>query len=392
MQSLRRQQTARDLTILTLATIAVNFLVWLPHIFKLNFYGYYFSEGFNTIYRNFDGLEYIIIAKSFYLPSLIAGIPQSLPSTYFASHFPGYSLLILIFAPLFGYLKSMLFVALLATIMATISFYFLIRDFKLTTQPVLLSLIFLILPARWLIVHSIGSAEPLFIFFVILSLYFLLKFEQTKNFLFIFTCGLLGALAQLTRPPAILLFISFGLYVLFITFKTRLPSPTKLILNLFSYFPLLLIPILLLLVFSWYNFAYNDFFAYFHSGDNIHLTIPPFQVFNKDQYWVGDIWLEDVVYIFALGFLGGILLLKQKLYPLAFFVLTYLAASTLVAHRDLSRYVLPVFPFLLIAFEKVLVSKEFRIVLAIIALAIYLYAQNFLLANISPIPNLQFYN
>ena len=102
---------------------------------------------------------------------------------------------------------------------------------------------------------------------------------------------------------------------------------------------------------------------------------------------MGNIWLEDIIYILILGFTGGLALFKQKLYPLAFFVLTYLGASTLVAHRDISRYVLPIFPFVLIAFEKYLVSKEFKIVLAIIILAIYLYAQNFLLANTAPFPN-----
>ena len=140
------------------------------------------------------------------------------------------------------------------------------------------------------------------------------------------------------------------------------------------------------------NQTYGDFWAYFHSGDNIHLTFPPFQVFNKHQFWVGDIWLEDIIYIFILGFLGGITLLKQKLHLLAFFVLTYLAAASLVAHRDISRYLLPVAPFILIAFEKVLTSREFKIILPILLLAIYLYAQNFLLTNIAPIPNLPLFN
>ena len=85
-------------------------------------------------------------------------------------------------------------------------------------------------------------------------------------------------------------------------------------------------------------------------------------------------------------------LLKQNLYPLAFFVLTYLSASTLIAHRDIARYTLPIFPFLLIAFEKVLISREFKIILPIIGIAIYLYVQNFLLQNIAPIPNLQLFN
>ncbi|MDO8638961.1 MAG: hypothetical protein Q7R43_05270, partial [Candidatus Daviesbacteria bacterium] len=159
-----------------------------------------------------------------------------------------------------------------------------------------------------------------------------------------------------------------------------------------SYLPLFLIPLALFSVFYYYSIAYQDFWAYFHSGDNIHLSFPPFQVFNLNQFWVGSIWLEDIIFVLILGFLGGLLLLKQKLYPLVFFVLTYLGFSTLIAHRDVSRYVLPIFPFVLIAFEKVLISKEFKIVLAIVALAIYLYAQNFLIANTAPYPNPQLFN
>lgn len=391
-------RTAKDLILITLLALAINLLVWLPHILSLSqFWGLSFKEGFSTIYRNFDGLEYVIIAKGWYQPSLIASLPQSAPAIYFASHFPFYSTLISLLAPLFGFLKSMLFVSLFFTVASTFAFYFLLKDFRLTKQPVFLSLLFLILPARWLIVHSVGSSEPVFIFLIIMALYFFLKYERGEFFhlhlkeplqrnSYLFLASIFGLLAQLTRPPGILLFIALVAYLLFKIVKTGFKKAY------FNYCILLLIPLGLLGVFSLYNFTYGDFFAYFHSGDNIHLTFPPFQVFNKGEFWVGDIWLEDIIYILILGFLGAVTLFKQKLYPLAFFVLTYLVASALVVHRDISRYILPVAPFILIAFEKVLTSKEFKIVLAIVAIGIYLYAQNFILANTAPFPNPQLFN
>lgn len=344
-----------------------------------SFWGLSFKEGFNTIYRNFDGLEYIVIAKTWYHPELIAGIPQSLPAEYFASHFPGYPMLIASFAPILGFLKSMLFISLLFTILSTWAFYFLVKDFKLTSNPLFLSLVFLVLPARWVITHSVGSPEPVFIFFVILSIYFFLKNK-------IWAVAIFAAAAQLIRPPGILLGIALGLYILWQGYQKK---SFKYIL---SFYPLVLIPLTLLGIFYWFHISYHDFFAYFHSGDNIHLTFPPFEVFNKSQFWVGDIWLEDIVYIFILGFLGGMLLIKQKLYALAFFVLTYLTASIFVAHRDISRYIMPVAPFVIIAFEKILVSREFKIVLAILLVAIYLYSQNFILQNVAPVPDLSIYN
>lgn len=388
------RRTLSDLLIIFFANIILILLIWFPHILALpNVWGLSFTEGFNTIYRNFDGLEYVIIAKSLYNPAVITALPQSLPHTYFASHFIGYAIAINVFAPLLGYLKSMLFVSVISTILATWTFYFLLKDFKLTSHPLILSLIFLILPARWLIVHSVGSSEPTFIFFVILSLYFFLKYELSKKYWLLLLSALSGFLAQLIRPPGILLFIALVLYVHYRFYLNIKPHGfKKAFLEHLKYFPLILIPLGLVLMFLIYGQSYGDFWAYFHSGDNIHLTFPPYQVFNKHQFWVGDIWLEDIIYIFILGFLGGITLWKKKLYPLSFFVLTYLVASISVAHRDISRYLLPIFPFVLIAFEKVLTSKEFRIVLAVVGLAIYLYAQNYLLANTAPFPDPQLFN
>lgn len=220
-----------------------------------------------------------------------------------------------------------------------------------------------------------------------------MKFENSKHMIDITIAGFFGLLAQITRPPGILIFIAFFLYILWRLFRqAKISGFGKSFLYYLKYFPLVLIPLGLIGVFYLYSQTYGNFFAYFHSGDNIHLVFPPFQVFNKKAFWVGDIWLEDIVYIFILGLFGAMMLLKQKLYVFAFFVLTYLTAASFIVHRDISRYLLPVAPFVLIAFEKILTSREFKIILPIILLAIYLYAQNFILWNTAPIPNLKLYN
>lgn len=391
-----KKNPLKDLALLNLAAVLVAMLIWLPHILGTsNFFGLDFGQGFNSIYRNFDGLEYVIIAKTFYNPEAISALPQSMPDNYYASHFPFYSILIFLFAPLLGFLKSMLFVSLIFTMLAMTAFYFLVKDFKLTNHPVFLSLLFLALPARWLVVHSVGSSEPIFIFFVITTLYFFLRYEADKKFSYILLAGISGAFAQLTRPPGTLLFLALGIYLLWQFIRDRNLSGNfiKQMGNLVQhYYPLLLMPATLLGIFYWFQFSYGDFWAYFHSGDNIHLSFPPFQVFNKHQFWVGDIWLEDIIYIFLIGIFGGIILLKQKLYPIGIFVLTYFTASLFVAHRDISRYTLPAFPFIIIAFEKILTSKEFRIAFMVVFLGIYLYAQNFIIENVAPFPNPNLFN
>ncbi len=398
-------KTARDLIILVISTVVLTLLIWLPHILALpNFYGLNFSNGFNTIYRNYDGIEYIAIAKSLYDPHKLAAQPQALPSQYYAAHFPGYSLLILLFAQFLGFLKSMLFISILFTALSSALFYKLVKDFKLTEHPLFLSFLFLILPARWVIVHSVGSSEPVFIFFVLTAIYSLMRFELYKIGIWIWIASFAGFAAQFTRPPGFLLTMSIGIYLIW---KLLHPHFTrkydlliddeqlneKSLLNLIkNYYPLILMPLGLIAVFYWYSQSYGDFWMYFKTGDNIHLTFPPFQVFNKTQFWVGDIWLEDMIYIFLVGFSGAFLLFKQKLNVMAFFVLIYMFAGISIAHRDISRYLLPIFPFVLVSLQKYLTSKEFKWVTIIIILGIYLYSQNFILNNTAPYPNVELFD
>ena len=101
---------------------------------------------------------------------------------------------------------------------------------------------------------------------------------------------------------------------------------------------------------------FGDFFAYLNSGDNIHLFFPPFQVFNYSAPWVGTFWLEEVVYIYLFGLLGLIKLVskgkkgrgKTKYQTMAWFTGVFLFSIFFVSHRDVARYALPVFPFVLL--------------------------------------------
>lgn len=398
-------KSLKDIIIIALTTILLTLLVWLPHIFaSSNFYGLDFSNGFNTIYRNYDGIEYIAIAKSLYDPDILSRLPQSLGSNYYAAHFPGYSLLILLGAPFIGFLKSMVIVSFLFTLLSIVLFYVLLKQFNLTNAPLTLSLLFLVLPARWLIVHSVGSSEPVFIFFVILTIFSLMRFEQINKWRWIWIAGIAGFAAQFTRPPGFLLTLAIGIYLLWnilkphldknhdLVLKTDTSSFHQLIKTIKTYYPLLLLPLSLISIFLWYQLAYGDFWMYFKTGDNIHLTFPPFQVFNVNQYWVGDIWLEDLIYIFILGFSSAFILLQKNLRLMGIFVLVYMIAGISIAHRDISRYVLPIAPFVLLSYEKFLTSTKFKWVIVIVLLGIYLYSQNFILNNTAPYPNVEMYN
>jgi hypothetical protein len=80
-----------------------------------------------------------------------------------------------------------------------------------------------------------------------------------------------------------------------------------------------------------------------------------------------------------------VFLIKQKYYDLACFAGVFFSATLFIAHRDLARYSLPLVPFALIAFDKLIQKKEFKIALLIILPAIYFYAINFIGGNTAPV-------
>jgi hypothetical protein len=401
----------RQTALIIFLTLVSTALVWLPFFLRLtNFWKIPLpAEGMAAIMKNFDGLYYIVVARSFYKPEVIDSLFSfGLPSIYYAAHFPLYPLLIRLFSPVLGYLWSMLVVTLVSTCLAAVVFYKFLKKFNYSSSPLWLTVIFLFLPARWLVVRSIGSPEPLFILFILLSLYYF----KNHNY---WGAGAFGALAQLTRPPAILLFIAYGIYLLWQKReKSNVIQLTK------QGFPLLLIPLTLTGLFLFYQHTLGDFLAYFHSGDNIHLFWPPFQIFNRSASWVGTFWLEEVVYIYLLGALGVVYLFrsaenrpaswtdegeetnlpslrgyraalqrgssfKQEKMLLAIFSLIFFLSTIFISHRDLSRYSLPLMPFLIIAFEPLLVKKEFKIAFGVILIPIFLYAINFIAGNTIPL-------
>lgn len=355
-------------------------ILWLPFLIRSNsWFGLSINNSnFEYIYRQYDGPLYIVPAKTFYNPNLIEklGLEINLPNEYFAAHFPLYPLFIALFAGLFGFLKSLIFVNIFFTILLALTFYYIVKKFSLSKKPLILTAVFLFLP-RFLIVRSVGAPESLFIFLVLSSLFF---FEKEKYLI----SGILGALAVFTKAPGILLFI---VYLLVFTERIILKKNIKI---KFDWLFILLIPLGLFSVFTLYGIQYKDFFAYFHSGDNIHL-VAPFAVFNFQSRWVGTGWLEDVLLYFFI-YLSGVFYLKDLKYRSFFyFSLIFFIAATFVQHRDISRYALPLWPLTCIAFEKFFTSKKFLLVAIILIPAIYLYAWNFLLNNQMPISNWQPY-
>ena len=363
--------------ILTSIVLISSLVLWSPFVLKTtNLLGINISEpGFLTIYKHYDGPLYVVPAKTFYNPQAIKNLhlEMTAPTKYFAAHLPLYPALIRVVKEIgifgqLGYLKSMLSVNLLATIGLVLFFYYLLKKFKLTKNPLVLASVLLFLP-RFLVVRSVGAPESLFILMILLSLFF---FEKDRFWL----ARVFGGLGTMTKTPGLLLFGAYGL-----VFIERLLKDRKINWN---WLGILLIPLGLLSVFGIYAIQYKDFLAYFHSGDNIHLVFP-YSVFNFQKTWVGTAWLEEIIFYYFMYGLSVIYLKDSKYRSFFYFGLVFFTATLFVQHRDISRYSLPLWPLALIAFEKFFTSKRFLLICIILLPAIFLYAWNLLLYNVMPI-------
>lgn len=366
----------KNLLLVSLFSLIPTFLIWLPFVLRLGtFWNIPLPKtGMAAIIANYDGPLYIAVAKTFYNANLIKSLfAFGLPVEYYAAHFPLFPVLIRLLSPFLGYPYAMLSITLASSIFALFFFYKLANFYLDKKDALWLSFLFAILPARFLIVRSIGSPEPLFIGTILASVYF---FKKERFWL----AGIFGAIAAATKPPGILLFAAY------LTILIQNSSFAIKRINWKSY-PILLIPLALVSVFGIYAITYHNFFAYFHSGDNIHLMFPPFQIFNSAQTWVGTFWLEEIIFVYLFGFLGIARLISQKRFDLAWVAGIYFASILFVSHRDLLRYALPIVPFIILAFSETLIKKEFKWTIVFLTIPIYLFSLSFISQNIMPIGN-----
>lgn len=360
--------------IITAVLVSTVFL-YLPFLTKTYSYlGFQVDTSVQYIYQNFDGLLYIVPAKVGYSPQAIQDLRLELPLPleYYAAHLPLYPAFIALFSVVFGYLKSMLFTTILFAIAVALFFHYLVRKLHITAHPLMLTLVFIMLP-RFFVIRSVGAPETLFMFLLLVSVFF---FEK-KNMLL---AGVFGALATATKTPGILLAVAYGLVCFEEFMHTKKFNWQWLYIGL--------IPVGLLAVFGLYAVQYNNFFAYFNTGGVVPMPYP-FSVFNFQGKWVDTAWLEDVLLYFFIYLFTVIQLKDTKYRSFFYFSLVFLFAAIFVQHRDLSRYMLPLWPFACIAFEKLFTSKKFGLALLILLPAIYLYAVNFLLYNYIPISDWQ---
>lgn len=356
-----------------LFVLVSSLIVWLPFIQQLSVLGLHIpSSNTGLLYRNYDGLLYVIAAKTWYLPAAIDSLhlEGGLKSEYFPAHLPLYPVVILGFAYFIGFVKSMMLSSVITTVALGWFFYYFVQKLKLSEKPLLLTLVFLMLP-RFLVVRSVGSPESLFMLLILISIFF---FEK-KNYL---VAGIAGGLATMTKLPGALLFPAFSIITVVQMVATKKFESRWLWLGL--------IPAGLLTVCLIYQQQTGDFFAYWHTGYVVPMPYP-YSAFNATAKWVGTHWLEDVLLYFALYALTLVYAYKHKVRSLFYFVLVFFVGLIFVQHRDISRYALPLWPICCIVFERFLTSKKSVVAFIIILPAIYLYVWTFIQGNAMPVGN-----
>jgi hypothetical protein len=361
--------------ILGLVTALISILFWFSFYLDLPQKLGYPKVTLETIFANYDGPNYMVVAKCGYVKSCIAAhFSLPMPLEYYPAHLPGFPLLIRYFSLYTTTPKAMLLAAFFGSIFLTLVTYFFFQLFVSPKMSFYLSLLSIFFPARMLVLRLVGAPETWFIGFILLSI---ILFYKNKYF----WSALAAALSQIFKSPGILLFVAYGVLFLWEIFKDK-----NYLRSILKYLPYLLIPVSALAIFYVYYLQTGDFWAYFHSGDNFHLGLIPYAVFITNHTWVNSIWLEDILYIFFIAYLGMSRLLKKYHFSLVtVYPLIFTGVSILIVHRDISRYIAPVYPFLFLAFSKFLVKKNVRIILLLLIPAVILYTINFLIGNTAPI-------
>jgi len=360
-----------------LAALTIIFSVIFWFIFYFNIPG---KIGFNnvsleTVFFNYDGPNYMVISKCGYNKNCIGpnfSLPQQLE--YYPAHLPGYPILINFISNFVSTPKAMLLVTLFGSIFLTLILFEFLKLFIKEKIAYWLSILFLFFPARLFVLRQIGAPETWFLASIIASIFY---FKKGKYLV----AALFAALAQTLKTPGILLFASYGIMAIYELIKNK-----NFITVFKKYFWFILTPITIFTIFSLYRLQTGDFFAYFNSGDNFHLNQLPYLVFISTKSWINTIWLEDIIYIYLIAIYGVYLLFKKyKFDIITVFPAVFTLATLFVAHRDISRYIAPVYPFLLLAFAKFLNKKSLKIIFIILIPAILLYAINFVAGNVAPI-------
>lgn len=365
-------QAAHQFTIkiaiqIAIISIVSTLLVWAPFFIRSNSLTKSARTfGFESIARNYDGMLFVIPAKSNYRSDQIEKLKVlDLKHTYYAAHLPGYPLLIKMLAPLFGYLESMILINIISSVVLGWLLYLFYLHFFRPSQPLLLVAVTLLMPRLW-ILRSTGSSEIVFLCCIIASSLLLDK----KRYIL---AALTAAYASFTRVHGVLYGVGLSLHVLYLLIRTKKLHMNMLSVAIASFFGFVFVCFI-------YLRQYGDFFAYFHTGAVVPMGFI-YSQFDSTAKEIKTFFLEDLLVYFAFVWTYLYDQYHKKKTFLFSFVLVYFVFTLTIQHRDIARYILPIMPVLIGAASPIFEKKSVQFALLMVFPAIYWYVVNFIGSN-----------
>lgn len=348
-ESSGRRPDLRIPLLLLLASVGSSILVYLPY-----------RHNTQPLYAFWDGPSYMIIAHDFY--QVRAGNPLASDSTkppFYASHLPGYPMLVRILA-FAGYDHALLLATLLSTGVATWYFYKLASEVWNCRRPGFLTLVFLFVPPRWLLYHSVGASDPLFLAAVLASLYF---FERGR----LGRASMAAAVASATRFVGLLIIPAYA----WILYRRGVPLRKWLWLALIPIAPAL---------YAWsFIQRYGEVFGAVDRNLELLATPLPFSHLGRlINSWPGT----EAEFYLLLSFLSlwGIVRLR-KFQPTFVYCLVQFAFVSLLS-GDTFRYSFAFLPFaLVLGFEDLISTAPFRWLFPFLAAGSVYWAQRMVVFN-----------
>lgn len=353
----------------------------LASILLYGYYGLFTSHGIDTIYRNWDGPGYVVVAKTFYNADLINKINPFpfLIASHYAFQLPLYPLFIRIFS-FIGYRESMILVSQLFALLFSIALYFLIKIVNPKANSLVIAILSIFYTPRWFIVSHVGSTEPQMLFFITLFMIFFLK----KKYLL---SAFVMSLAQFSKPQGIVFFVGITAYFFLQTImhKKNLKNIAS------SFLSYLLIPVSLLIICTIYYFSFGDFFLLRHNDILSSVSFQLLKILTVKQiinFQIGffTVWKEAVVYNYILYFIPILLLFEKKLYMFGIVAFVYFLSVMAINGADIARYIMLLMPFLFLGYSDALSKRPVYIALFLSIPMVYLYSVNFIDYNLAPIP------
>lgn len=360
----------RDALVLAGVSLGAAVLFYLPFWFRVpSFGGIPFDrQGMERVYGMWDGPLYVTAAGTLYDPNganPLYSWGRGAPSDY-AERFPLYPVAIRLLSPVLGYWAGALAIAVAASTGVTLLLYAFLRRFGTAPSAAFwVALAAIFWPPRGFLYRYVIMPEPLFILGFLGAVY---AYKSAR----FWRSGLLGALAVAARPNGFLVIAGFG--VLALRRLVRGDHRSRL-LRAVEMAGLGLMPLTLAAIFLWHQLLFGDWLASVHSTTFVR---PEWRLYPALAYFgVGD---EGIPYLFLLALAGILELARRGSADLAVLGAAFYVPA-LAVPTDVSRYLLPILPFVFfLAGERLLGAVPMRVAVILSVPMVYLYAWTTLLS------------